>query len=331
MGTLLQDITFGRGTVFLDIHTSAGVKTGEVDFGEVDDTSLGMSPEDYVRFSTRSGMANEVLRVRLESKATVKFKALQMTPTVMGLFFMGDPSVAGQVADDSVSGSVVKAYGDRYYRVDGSKNIGVWKLNYDGGTAIFTVGKTLTGATGSQHWTILRVQGNATSGTLYLGSKSGATAIINDEVLSDNNTVPGAAIANGVVTWDATDFVVKNGATFYTKTTDFTVDSAQGRIYIVDGGTIADETPLTLSGGCASTATDGITAFARTAITGTFRFVSNNPGEGIQKWHIYAGKVAISASGDLQLQTGKTPMNVSFSLTVQEPVAPDVMLEVYKV
>jgi hypothetical protein len=71
-----------------------------------------------------------------------------------------------------------------------------FSLNYDNGTAVFTAGKTLTGATSHATATIVST-GSAASGTLYLHTISGTFQ--NDEVLSDDGTVPGAAVANGVV------------------------------------------------------------------------------------------------------------------------------------
>ena len=72
------------------------------------------------------------------------------------------------------------------------------KLNYDGGTAIFTVGKTCTGTTSHATGTVKSISGNATSGYLVLSNVSGTYQ--NDEVISDNGTIPGAAVANGANT-----------------------------------------------------------------------------------------------------------------------------------
>ena len=72
-----------------------------------------------------------------------------------------------------------------------------YSLKYDGGTAVFTAGKTLTGATSHATATISST-GSAASGTLVIYDISGTFQ--NDEPLSDNGTVPGAAVADGVVT-----------------------------------------------------------------------------------------------------------------------------------
>jgi hypothetical protein len=69
-----------------------------------------------------------------------------------------------------------------------------YSLNYDGGSAVFTAGKTLTGVTSHATATIVST-GSAASGTLVIHSISGTFQ--NDEVLSDNGTIPGAAVVNG--------------------------------------------------------------------------------------------------------------------------------------
>jgi len=70
-------------------------------------------------------------------------------------------------------------------------------LGYDAGTAVFHAGATLTGAT-SHATAIIVSTGSAASGTLTLHSITGT--FVNDEPITDNGTVPGAAVVNGVIT-----------------------------------------------------------------------------------------------------------------------------------
>ena len=72
-----------------------------------------------------------------------------------------------------------------------------YNLKYDGGSTVFTAGKTLTGATSHAYATILST-GSAASGTLVIYNIVGTFE--NNEVLSDDGTVPGAAVADGTVT-----------------------------------------------------------------------------------------------------------------------------------
>ena len=69
-------------------------------------------------------------------------------------------------------------------------------LGYDAGTAVFTAGKTLTGAT-SHATAVIVSTGSIASGSLQVHSITGT--FLNDEPISDNGTVPGAAVVNGVI------------------------------------------------------------------------------------------------------------------------------------
>ncbi|MFA6364600.1 hypothetical protein [Methanoregula sp.] len=69
-------------------------------------------------------------------------------------------------------------------------------LEYDNGTAAFTAGKTLTGAT-SHATAVIVSTGSIASGSLQVHTVTGT--FLNDEPISDNGTVPGAAVVNGVI------------------------------------------------------------------------------------------------------------------------------------
>ena len=72
----------------------------------------------------------------------------------------------------------------------------VESLDYDGGTVIFVVGETVTGAgAGTGVVVALSTSSTATSGTLYLDTRN-ATAFVNDEVITGSGT--GAAVANQI-------------------------------------------------------------------------------------------------------------------------------------
>lgn len=88
-------------------------------------------------------------------------------------------------------------------------------LGYDAGTAAFTPGKILTGAT--SHATAIIVSTGATaSGTLTLHTITGT--FTDNEAISDDGTVPGAALVNGTIA-EAFD---QYGQTVYTDITTTT-------------------------------------------------------------------------------------------------------------
>jgi hypothetical protein len=69
-------------------------------------------------------------------------------------------------------------------------------LGYDAGTAVFHAGAMLTGATSHATAVIVSI-GSIASGSLQVHSITGT--FLNDEPISDNGTVPGAATVNGVI------------------------------------------------------------------------------------------------------------------------------------
>lgn len=69
-------------------------------------------------------------------------------------------------------------------------------LAYDNGTAAFTPGKTLTGAT-SHATAVIVSTGDIVSGSLYLHTITGT--FLNNEAIVDNGTTPGSALVNGTI------------------------------------------------------------------------------------------------------------------------------------
>ena len=92
-------------------------------------------------------------------------------------------------------------YGDYFFVTNGTEAIGRVSrtLAYDTQTANFTVGKKITGQTSGATAIILQdVDGGAT-GVLTLGTIEGTFQ--NNELITDNGTVPGSATADGTLNW----------------------------------------------------------------------------------------------------------------------------------
>ena len=70
-------------------------------------------------------------------------------------------------------------------------------LGYDGQTANFTAGKQLTGGTSEATATIMSDSDSGTTGTLTLSNVTGTFQ--NNETITDDNSTPGSATANGTV------------------------------------------------------------------------------------------------------------------------------------
>lgn len=84
-----------------------------------------------------------------------------------------------------------------------SRSVNDRRLNFDAGSAVFTLTKTLTGATSHATGIVKSLtkstgewSTNNAAGYMDLSNVTGA--FTNDEVIADNSTVHGAAVANGV-------------------------------------------------------------------------------------------------------------------------------------
>lgn len=86
-------------------------------------------------------------------------------------------------------------------------------------------------------------------------------------------TITGARKVSAVVVKDSVP-------TTYTLNTDYTVDADLGRIYIVPGGGIADDTNLLIDYTEAAYTIDEITTDESKSIEGELRFISDNAGPG---------------------------------------------------
>jgi len=115
----------------------------------------------------------------------------------------------------------------------------LFTLAYDGGTAAFTAGNTLTGET-SHATAIIVSTGSIASGSLSLHTITGTFQ--NDEVLVDDGDIPGAAVSAGVIT-EAID--AYGNLTYTTVDTTITCRFFTSRDIIkTAGGAIYGETTL---------------------------------------------------------------------------------------
>ena len=103
-------------------------------------------------------------------------------------------ATSGGVYLDMVNGIDDKLVydGATFYPINGDP---LNSLGYDTGTADFTVGETLTGATSGATATIRKVTGTTASGTLFIGAVTGGPFQDNETITSAG----GSAKANGVI------------------------------------------------------------------------------------------------------------------------------------
>ena len=115
-----------------------------------------------------------------------------------------------------------------------------YTLAYDGQTANFTAGKTITGQTSGVFAEIISDTDGGATGTLIIGKPKGTkpniTAFIDNETIKDNNTTAGTAVVNGVIALDDTAFFQQTASSISSGTSTDTLlahqFSASGRYRI---------------------------------------------------------------------------------------------------
>lgn len=86
-------------------------------------------------------------------------------------------------------------------------------------------------------------------------------------------------------------------------TTDYTVDSVMGRIFVVDGGAMdAGDYDITIAANASGAANvDVMKALTSSATEGAFKFISENPASDDHQYEWQFHKVKLSAEGDVPL------------------------------
>lgn len=111
-----------------------------------------------------------------------------------------------------------------------------------------------------------------------------------------------------------TAVAIKDGATPMVLTTDYTLDAALGRIYIVPGGGISDNTVLTADLTPDANTREQLTTDQLGAKTGRLRYVANNTSGANSD--MFIPKVTLTPEGEFALKSRDTLQKMSFSASV---------------
>jgi len=288
-----NNYSLGRGVLYFNKKDPTTLLyTGERDLGNCPAFSVTLALEKLDHFSSRSGLKAKDKTVTLQITPTFTFTLDEVNTENMSMLFMASNTTTTQTAveEDAESNSVAitgtTVFQDRWYPVNKTK-IGCLRVPYDtlAGGAPAAGDILYVGALGTKDHEVIAVTAlTATTGYIYC-----VNVDLTDEALVDNDVMTdGVWTANAdftgltgtVAAFDTTNVLVYNTlipATVYTLTTDYTVDSDTGRIYIVDGGTIADATGITVRFHNLADSYTTVSSFVETDFEGELRFVSDNP------------------------------------------------------
>jgi len=271
-----ENYTLGRGVVYFDKEVS-GAYEGERDMGNAPAFAVSLAVEKLDHYSSRSGLRAKDKIVVTEVTPTMTFTLDEINVDNVALMFMAETTAVTQVAADDLSVVLATAVtGNRFFSLGDYKDVGIWTLAYDSGVGgAPTIAEVVSGATGVG--TVIGFNGDAVSGVLFIEVTT--PGFIDAENITGDGTFDADAV--GTETFDTTQLSVHDTATpttMYAVDTDYTVDSATGRIFIVAGGGIETAgLSITVYFGVAAASYTTINAFEETSIEGRVRFVPDNP------------------------------------------------------
>lgn len=149
-----------------------------------------------------------------------------------------------------------------------------------------------------------------------------ATPVTDEErtVLQGRQYQLGATALNplGVRNVTAVTLAPAAGGTAYVAGDDYNVDLATGRVQIIEGGAIANNSAVKFGYTPVAASFESVQSGGKAELTGALRIVSDNAAGGNRDW--YLPKVTMSPSGDLSLiAEGDDVVTMEFDLEALKP------------
>jgi hypothetical protein len=300
----MNNYTLGRGKLYFDKFASSSsvVLTGERYFGNTPSFGISVASTALDHFDADNGIKVKDDSVTLELNRTGTFVTDNIEPNNVSLFLLGVAGTQVQAAASGQTYAIPGALQDRYYQVGASSS------NPSGVRDITTV--VVTAPDGAP-----AARANTTA---YLVGAFYVPAIANAHyykctIAGTSAGAPPTFKTDGTTFADGTATFIDMGLIIKALTTDYTVDTDMGRIYIVTGGGISAGEPLSVSYSTLAKSRSQIITASTSTIDGALRFIATNP-KGIQTDY-YMPKVRLSPNGEFQLK-GDAWQQLSFNLEI---------------
>ncbi len=296
-----DNYTLGKGVVYFDRKDmSTQLFTGERDLGNAPAFSFNVSLDKLEHFSSRGGLKAKDKEIISQITPGLSFTLDEVNKENLALLTLAELNEVA-AASGSVTAENVIAHVDKRSVLAHRGISSAYSLPYDGGTAAFVPGETVSGATGVG--IVMSVDGDATSGTL--------TIILITPGFVDNESISGSGSGSATVNSSSGESEIPNSVgilvqddtdtTTYTFGTDYIVDISLkdneiGRILIKSGGAITDGSTVHVTYAYSYSKYTEIRAFKETQIEGRLRFVSDNP-VGMQQ-ELEVWRVSLTPNGD---------------------------------
>lgn len=318
LSTHVKNYVFGRGKLYIDEFNAAGNPTGERFLGNCPGFNLTVESEQFEHQSSTSGLSTTDLTVTLSVDFSAEITIDDIQAENLALFLGGSVSTIAQANTPVVDESITPIRSNREYQLGttGNNPTGVRNVSsvtvesaegHDASaaatTTAYALGDFVVPATPNDHYYMCVVAGT-----------SGGSA----------PTWPtnGATVADGTVTWRDMGTILR------VVTTDYLVDAASGRIYIVPGGglataighaaALASPVDLELYVGYtpASESRSRISSGTAGSVNGAVRFISDNANG--DNRDLYIASATLAPSGELPLITEGDIASFAISVGVNE-------------
>lgn len=291
----VENYTLGRGMLYWDPWDSVNLRyEGERALGNAPEVSINMNATFLDHYSSMSGFKSKDKTVVNELAPQITFALDELVSDNWQMLVFGDKTEVTQSAVDTNTTVIASPLKDRYYELDG-RAISTFRITH--GTVTggpFQVGETVTGGTSSATAVVIAVVGLTLTVGTVTGTFQVAETITGGTSSASATASTGAVAVSGLVSVKTT-----SGSTYYTATTDYTVDAVSGRVFFPSTSTIVEGDSLTVTYGVAASTYSKITALTAVGQDGKIRYVSDNPVGGSYEMIIW--KVRIKPNGDTAL------------------------------
>lgn len=287
-----DNYTLGKGIVYFNKKEVDGSYKGERDLGNAPEFTFNVELTALEHFSSRGGLRAKDKKIISEVTPGIAFTLDEITEENLALLTLGEVETINQVIAD-FEDDLADVFQDRYVELS-KRAVGIFVLPIDNEAgAGFDIGETVTGGTSAATGEVAFVLADQ----LYLVAVTGT--FVDDEEITggtslttaDVNSATGGGVVSGLLA--VTD---DTETTQYIAETDYTVDATIGRVKILVGGAIVDESDIKVKGSCEVYTYKKIKALAITELEGAIRFVSDNPvGNNME---LVLHRVSLTPAGD---------------------------------
>jgi hypothetical protein len=274
------------GQLFFDSRNASGVKTGERYLGLTPGFTISIKSDKIQSFSSETGIGelDDESLVKITRSGTLTIR--QMSLENLALFVSGSNSIAIQ-SSGAVTGEAAIVLSDRHYQLGGTtaNPSGVRNVTLiTAAAAVPAIWVTVT------PYILGDIRKKISAGThAYQCTKAGTSGISEPAW----PTTVGATVTDGTVDWICIGILAPE------LTTDYTVDEAMGRVYVVPTARVSAVYPMPWVFGYTKNASsrEQLQTGGTVDAYGALRFIAFNA-KGVNR-DIYGCNVLLSPSGSI--------------------------------